>query len=215
MKFSTLIVFFILIISTSYSQVKLRGGMGVDYVSAPSLYDYFNQNFSQPNSQVGSFAAAVNFSAEADYPAGASYEIGLDFAYRLYSYNNINNLGKYNLGYHNLMPTLVNYYVINGEGYQFKFGGGVGARFLTANETLPSSPSTQTYTSAGIGFLLRAAGNTKISTSFYANILIDIRYDLNGEPKNNGTNLYNPAMKNKVNFNSFSAGVGLGITYYL
>lgn len=215
MKYFLFFCLSVLIVSTSFSQVRLRGGMGVDYVSAPSLYDYFNQNFGQPYSQLGSFAAAVNFSVEADYPAGANYEVGLDFAYRLYSYNNNNDLGKYNLGYHNLMPTLVNYYVINGEGYQFKFGGGIGARFLTANETLPGSPSTQTYTSTGIGFLLRAAGNTKIGGGFYANILIDIRYDLNGEPKNNGMNLYNPAMKRNVNFNSFSAGVGLGITYYL
>lgn len=215
MRSSALLAFLVLIISTSYSQIKLRGGMGVDYVSTPSLYDYFNQNFGQPNSQVGSFAAAVNFSFEADYEAAARYEIGLDFAYRLYSYNNTNDLGKYNLGYHNLMPTVVNYYVINGEGYQFKFGGGAGLRFLTADETLPGSPSTQTYTSTGIGFLLRAAGNTKISRSFYANILVDIRYDLNSEPKNNGKSLYNPAMKNNVNFNSLSAGVGLGITYYL
>lgn len=214
MKYITFLSLIVLTTSTLFSQIKFRGGMGVDYVSTPSLYDYFNQNFGQPNSQVGSFAAAVNFSAEADYTAGANYEVGLDFAYRLYSYNNNSDIGKYNLSYQNLMPTLVNYYVINGGGYQFKFGGGIGARFLTANETLPGSPSTQSYTSTGIGFLLRAAGNTKIGSSVYANILIDIRYDLNGEPKNNGTALYNPGMKKNVNFNSFSAGVGLGITYY-
>jgi hypothetical protein len=215
MKYLTLAIFVILIYSTSYSQVSFRAGMGVDYISSPSLYNYFNQNFSDPGSQIGSFRASVNFSGEADYGLSNKYELGLDLTYRLYSYNFSGSLGSYNLSYHNIMPTFVNYYVIKGDGYEFKFGGGLGIRFLSADENLPGTTTTQTYTSTGIGFLLRAAGNTKISDNLFASILFDIRYDLNGEPKYNGNNLYNAVDKSNVNFNSLSIGVGLGLVYYL
>jgi hypothetical protein len=215
MKYLTLTVLVVLFFSTAYSQVSLRAGMGVDYISAPSLYNYFNQNFSDPGSQVGSFSASVNFSGEADYKLSNKYELGLDLAYRIYSYNFSGSLGSYNLSYHNIMPTIVNYYVIIGEGYEFRFGGGLGIRFLSADENLPGTTTTQTYTSTGFGLLLRAAGNTKISNELFASILFDIRYDLNGEPKYNGDNLYNAVDQSNVNFNSLSIGVGLGLIYYL
>jgi hypothetical protein len=215
MKYLTLSILVILCFSTSYSQVSLRAGMGVDYISSPSLYNYFNQNFSEPGSQIGSFKAAVNFSGEADYKLSNKYELGLDLTYRLYSYNFSGSLGSYNLSYHNIMPTLVSYYVIEGDGYEFKFGGGPGIRFLSADESLPGTTTTQTYTSTGIGFLLRAEGNTKISSELFASVLFDVRYDLNGEPKYNGVNLYNAVDRSNVNFNSLSIGIGLGLTYYL
>ena len=217
MKYFTFITLLILAFSTSYSQVRLRGGMGVDYISDPSLYNYFNQNFATPGTQLKSFSASVNFSLEADYMITEKYEVGLDVAYRIYSYNYANALGTYDLTYHNLMPTIVNYYVINGGGYQFKFGGGVGIRFPNAREALPSTTSSQTqsYTGIGFGILLRASGNTQISNKLYANILFDIRYDFNRTLKNNGAKLYNRVDGSNVSFNSFSIGVGLGLTYYL
>ena len=86
---------------------------------------------------------------------------------------------------------------------------------LSADESLPGTTTTQTYTSTGIGFLLRAEGNTKISNELFASVLFDIRYDLNGEPKHNAINLYNAVDKSNVNFNSLSLGIGLGLTYYL
>lgn len=201
--------------ATSFSQVQVRGSMGVDFVSTPSLYDYINQNFAASNSQVGSFNAAIIFSGEVDYDVSSNYEIGLDLGYRLYSFNTQNTIGQYDLTYHSFMPTLVNYYVINGDGYQFKFGGGAGVRFLSADESIPGTGSTQTYSSTGFGILLRAAGNTRLSDNFYINIGLDARYDINGEPSNGGNNLFNFASNSKVNFNSLSLGLGLGLTYFL
>ena len=42
--------------------------------------------------------------------------------------------GRYELSYSVLMPTIINYYVIDGQGYNFKFGGGLGLRFASINE---------------------------------------------------------------------------------
>lgn len=215
MKYLSFITLTLLLFATSYSQVQVRGSMGVGFVSTSSLYDYLNQNFAPSNSQIGSFNAAIMFSGEVDYDVSSSYQVGLDLGYRLYSYNTQNGIGTYDLSYHNFMPTLVNYYVINGDGYQFKFGGGAGIRFLSADESLPASTSKQTYTSTGFGFLLRGAGNTRLSDKVYINISLDARYDINGEPANGGKTLFNYPANEKVNFNSLSVGLSLGLTYFL
>jgi len=215
MKYLSSLILAFLMFSVSYSQVEVRGSMGVDFVSTPSLYDYINQNFAASNNQVGSFNAAVMFSGEVDYDVSQTYEIGLDLGYRLYSYNTQNTFGTYDLKYHNFMPTLVNYYVINGEGYQFKFGAGAGIRFLSADESLPGTGTTQSYSSTGFGILLRGAGNTRLSNNVYINIGLDARYDFNGEPSNGGKSLYNFASKSNVNFNSLSVGLSLGLTFFL
>ncbi len=111
------------------------------------------------------------------------------------------------------MPSVLNYYVLNGNGYNFKFGGGAGIRFLSLNESLPGTGSTVNYSSTGFGLILRAEGNTAIAQNVYAHIAADVRYDLNGEPKNNSKNLYNRVLKENVNFSSLSFGIRLGISY--
>jgi hypothetical protein len=56
-------------------------------------------------------------------------------------------------------------------------------------------------------------GNTALGSNVYANITGDIRYDLNGTPKNNGNAILNQGSNNNVNLNSLSVGLSLGITY--
>ena len=111
------------------------------------------------------------------------------------------------------MPSILGYYVLNGTGYNFKFGGGAGVRLLSVDESLPGTGSSDNYSSTGYGFILRAEGNTAIAENVYAHIAADVRYDVNGEPENNGENLYNVVYKENVNFNSLSFGIRLGISY--
>jgi len=112
-----------------------------------------------------------------------------------------------------IMPSILNYYVLYGKGYNFKFGGGVGVRFLSVDESLPPTGSTENYSSVGYGFILRAEGNTAIAENVFAYIATDVRYDVNGEPKNNGEYLENNVYEENVNFNSLSFGLRLGISY--
>src|SRR3989304_5913425 len=101
MKYLKLFCMLLLVYSTSYSQIRIRASMGVDYVSTPSLYDYINQNYSASSNDLGSFKAAVNFSGEIDYAVTENYEVGIDFAYRLYSYTTSFGLQKYEMAYYN------------------------------------------------------------------------------------------------------------------
>jgi hypothetical protein len=211
-RFIALLVF-ISINQMVFAQISLRGGMGINFVSTPSLRDYLNViNSAQVNNQVATFNTAINFSGEVDFRAAKNYEVGVELAYLYNSFNFSPNGGRYELSYSVLMPTIVNYYVIDGQGYNFKFGGGLGLRLANINELQEFTQNANNYSSVGFGILLRALGNTALGSNVYANITGDIRYDLNGTPKNNGNAIQNGAVGN-VNLNSLSVGLSLGITY--
>jgi hypothetical protein len=207
------LLIFISINQMVFAQISLRGGMGINFVSTPSLRDYLNViNSAQVNNQLATFNTAINFSGEVDFRAAKNYEVGVELAYLYNSFNFSPNGGRYELSYSVLMPTIVNYYVIDGQRYNFKFGGGLGLRLANINELQEFTQNANNYSSVGFGILLRALGNTALGSNVYANITGDIRYDLNGTPKNNGNAIQNGALGN-VNLNSLSVGLSLGITY--
>jgi len=213
MKPLKIILFLILCSAGAYAQYSVRAGMGISFLDAPSLIDYININFAPANQQLASFTTAINFNGEFDYSINETYQAGVDFNYFLNSYNFSSINGIYKMDYNILMPTLVNYYVISGAGYSFKFGGGIGPRFVSVSEQLPGTPSATNYTSTGFGFLARADGNTLLSKDLFANIGVDFKYDINGKPANGGKYLYNSATSENVNFNMFSVVIRLGLTY--
>ncbi len=213
MKYLYSLLFILTLTSTAFSQYDLRAGMGIVWASTPSLTDYLNQNFNSPDQQLGTFNTAIVFSGEAGYMLNDHYEISFETAYLINSHTFTYSLGDYNLNYDIIMPSVLNYYVIKGNGFSFKFGGGLGLRFVSAKEHLPGIPVTTTYTSTGFGIVGRVDGNTILSGNLYANIGFDLRYDLNGEPKNGENYMVNNVYHKNVNFNSFSAGIRLGLTY--
>lgn len=198
--------------TSALSQVALRASMGIDLLNTPSLNDYINLNHTQGGDRLPDFNASVIFSLEGGYFISNSHLVAIEAAYLINSYTASGFVGKYEMSYGVIMPSLLTYYVVDGEGYNFKFGGGLGIRFLNADESLPASGTTQTYTSTGYGFLLRAEGNTLLGGNIYANIGAQARYDFNGEPTNNGTPL-SDVTQERVNFNAFSVGLSLGISY--
>jgi len=209
--YSLLIIFFIS--KFSFAQIELSASMGIDFVNSPSLYDYLNQNFPVQGEILEGFNSAIVFSGEAGYMISESYQQALEVGYLINSYISSGLNGQYELSYRNLLLSYLNYYVIAGEGYNFKLGGGFGLRFISADESLPGTGITKTFSSTGIGFLLRAEGNTLLGGNVYAKIGAQACYDLNGEPENNGTHLYNYAAEEIVNFNSLSVGLSLGVSY--
>jgi hypothetical protein len=197
-----------IIISTAYPQNEIRASMGINFGSTPSLKDYINQIAGYQ--ELGSFISSIIFSGEYDRQMSKTYDLGFELGYLINSVT-FTTFGTYDFSYHIIMPTVTSYYVIRGNGYNFKFGGGAGVRIISADESIPASPSATNYTSIGPGFLLRIAGNTRLSNNFYAYISGDLRYDLNGDLK--GWIEHHPTINNQVNLNTFSAGVGLGVTY--
>jgi hypothetical protein len=204
-----LIPFFMIAISIfSYAQKlnEVRASMGIDFVSTPKLKNYLEANYTD---KLGDFSSAVNFSGSYSRMIGENKQLEFELGYLLNSYNASSDLGSYDVTYSLIMPTIIYNFLITGKGYNFKFGGGAGLRFLSATEKLPSDPNDYNYSSLGYGLVLRAAGNTAISQDVYAYIGADVRYDIISEPNKSaeGNSL------GDVNFSSLSFGVRLGISY--
>jgi hypothetical protein len=205
-----ILISFIVIIafvsSIAQTQNEVRGSMGIDFVSIPSLKEYIDQ---LPYEELTDFNAAVNFSVSYGRMISESYQLQAELGYLLYSFNSNGIDGQYDLTYSLLMPSILNYYVLNGTGYNFKFGGGVGLRYLSIDESLPGTGSSDNYSSTGYGFILRTEGNTAIAENVYAHIAADVRYDIisEAEPSTLGNKI------GDVNFSSLSFGLRLGISY--
>ncbi len=181
--------------------------MGIDFVSVPDLKDYLERNYTDVLSD---FSSAVNFSGSFGQMIGKTSQLELELGYLLNSYNESSLGGNYDLTYSLLMPSLLYNYVLNGKGYNFKFGLGTGIRILSITEKLPTGQMIdENYSSFGYGFILRAEGNTAIAENVFAHIGADVRYDVIGKPDENAeTNSIG-----NVNFSSLSFGIRLGISY--
>jgi hypothetical protein len=216
MKKKLLILLFILVNNFSFAQIELKGTMGINFISFPSLQDYLNENYAPSDAQLGTFNSAVIFTGEVGTFLNTDFEMGIEIPYQIYSYTENVGLGQYELAYNSLMPSVMAYYVLVGNGYNFKFGGGAGIRFVSVTESKKWQGTEDSYSSTGFGGLLRVEGNTALAENVYANIGFDLRYDVNGEPENsNGDKLVNNVKGENVNFDTFSLGVKLGISYLI
>jgi hypothetical protein len=211
-------IFCLLIFAANFSlaQIELKGTMGINFLSFPSVQDYLNENFAPSDAQLSTFNSAVIFTGEVGTFLSNEFEMSIEIPYQIYSYTENVGLGQYELAYNSLMPSVMAYYVLRGSGYNFKFGGGAGIRFVSVTESKKWQGTEDSYSSTGFGGLLRVEGNTALAENVYANIGLDLRYDLNGEPENsNGNTLVNNVKGENVNFDTFSLGVKLGISYLI
>ena len=217
MKNIVLLLLLVLFDVNIFAQVEIKGSMGINFLSIPSLTDYINQgDLTPPNRELGTFNSAVIFSGEIGTFINKDIEVSLEVPYQIYSYTENIGLGQYELAYNLVSPSLLAYYVISGNGYNFKFGGGAGPRFVSLTEKKKWQGTEVSFSSIGFGGLLRIEGNTVLSDNVYANIGLDLRYDLNGEPENgSGTKLTNVVQNEVVNMNTFSMGLRLGISYLI
>jgi hypothetical protein len=216
MKKTTLFFLIIIISNFTLAQIELKGTMGINFLSIPSVQDYINENFAPSNAQLNTFNSAVIFTGEVGTFLNNSFELSIEIPYQIYSYTENVGPGQYELAYNSVLPSVMAYYVLLGTGYNIKFGGGTGVRFVNVTEGKKWQGTEESFSSIGFGGLLRAEANTALAENVYANIGVDIRYDINGEPENsNGNTLVNNVKGENVNFDTFSLGVKLGISYLI
>jgi hypothetical protein len=214
MKKTILFILFMIFPQFSLAQIELKGTMGINFLSFPSVQDYINENYAPSGGELNTFNSAVIFTGEVGTFLNKSFELSIEVPYQIYSYTENVGPGQYELAYNSVLPSLMAYYVLLGSGYNIKFGGGAGVRFVNVTEGKKWQGTEDTFTSVGFGGLLRAEANTALAENVYANLGFDLRYDVNGEPENsNGNTLVNNVKGEKVNFDTFSLGVKLGISY--
>ena len=194
-----------LIFSSAYSQYDINGGMGLNFFSAPDLRDYINANFATTD-ELQSFNTSADFFGEFGYNFNDSYQLSIEYTQNLYSFNSNGIGGIYDLKLTQHKPSIIGYYLITGVGYKFKFGGGLGIRFVTAEEKIPGLTQVLEYSTSGFGILLKTQGDTKLGGDFYALISGELRYEILGD--------LDFSSGNTVNLNSFGVALKLGLAYY-
>ncbi len=199
-----LILLFFFTIGVSKAQVDISAGMGVGFVYAPSLNNYIEY---WEQSDVQPFSSAAEFYCEIDYSIFNNLQLGVEYIYSLWNYNT-DSFGNYSLNYTHQKPSILAYYILAGEGYKFKFGGGFGPRFISLSEKYIV---IEKYIASGFGVLIKAQGHTALGDNVYANIGTTVRYDAPGEPENNGNKLKRTEV---VNINSFSIIINIGLSYF-
>ena len=192
---------------------ELSATMGIDFMSTPAFRDYINQNY-VPGEEISDFNSAVQFTLKYGRLLNPNFMIAGEVGYQIFSYNNFSISGQYDISINTILPSFLAYYVIGGDGYNFKLGGGAGIKFLYITEKIPGDPNLYYYLASGFGLLLRGEGTTRIDGNLHAHIGADIRYDLAGKPEKRGENLSTIKTFEQVEFNSLIFGVRLGLSYY-
>ncbi len=191
------------------AQVDVATGMGISFVTNSSLNQYLENNWA--SEEVNAFNSSAEFFLELNYSISPSFQLGIEDVYTLYSFNNSVGFMNYELEYGQHKPSLLAYYVMSGEGYKFKFGGGAGIRIVDLSE---KKIITENYSTIGFGFLFRAQAHTRLGGNFYANVGTTMRFDFPGEPSNGDSKIYDGVSNSYVNLTSFSVSVDLGVSYF-
>jgi hypothetical protein len=213
MKRLFLILFLFVSINIVAQNNEISTTMGIDFMSTPSFRDYINQNYTD-GEEMSDFNSAVQFTIKYGKFLTPGFMIAGEIGYQIYSYNNFSGLGQYDVSLNHILPSLLAYYVIAGEGYNFKIGGGAGLRLLYFTEKLPGDANATDYTATGFGLILRGEGTTRIDGNLHAHIGGDVRYDLGGKPEPGESSSSSNRSFEEVEFNSLIVGVRLGISYY-
>lgn len=193
-----------------FAQWDVSLSMGLDFKSVPNFRDYVNMNFPSSVNQVSTFKSAVAFGLEIDRKINKSFAMGLEYNMQVDSYiSSTGVVGVYDISYTIHRPSILAYYVVPGEGYQFKFGGGIGYRYVSLKEKILAESD---YNASGFGFILKAEGNTKLANNLYALIGSNLRYDSTGDLSDGSRKIVNNSTGENLNLNSISFGIYLGVT---
>lgn len=195
-----------------FAQWDFSLAMGIDYKSIPTYRDYINYNFAPVNNKLKSFNTSVNFSSEVGYLINQKFQLGLEYSLIIDSYSTVFSTGGiYDISFVMHRPSLIGYYVISGNGYKFKFGGGLGLRTASLNEEIITKTN---YKTNGIGLLAKAEANTLLSGNFYVLMGFDFRYDFTKDLETTtGKKIVNLVNNENVNLTYISVGIKIGVTY--
>ena len=178
---------FVLLSCRIFPQIDVKATLGVNFLAMPGLRDYLNYYYAG-SQQLGVSSTAVHFSGEVDYQF-EKMQVGFDLSSETNSYNLDQVYAQYKLSYGIIQPSLMVYRLIPGEGYKFRFGVGVGPRFLTVKETQLYLTTENSYTTTGWGIVGRIDASTALANSVYAYLGGDIGFNYLGVPSSGNRKL--------------------------
>ncbi len=190
---------------------SIYGGMGISIADAPGLVHYLNM-LDYPT-VLSDFATDVEFFGGVEFPLSFEWGGALEYSYLFKSYTlPTGDAGTYSVFYSMHMPTVMAHYVVTGEGYFLKFGGGFGYHTGSLEQKDPYGNDI-TYSAHGIGLKAQAVGETAFDEHLYGYIGGDMRWEIMGKLKSdNGTVLQNQGQV--ASLSMFVVGLNFGVIYY-
>lgn len=192
-------------------------GLGVAAHSAPSIVNYINAvAHPSPDQKLDQFSTAAEFYAVPELQVAKDWSLGIEYSLLIKSYalQDQSGFSRSEMSYQVQMPSLLVHYLVFGEGYRVKLGGGVGYHFVQFDQRFPTNGTSETLRTGGLGIKLDAIGNTKFDESFYGSIGFDLRWDFLGTLSRSGADAQvarSTAALPQMNF--FNAGVKFGVTF--
>jgi len=197
--------------------ISFSAGMGINGHSATSTADYISTilQLREPD-RIGDFTSAIEFFAAPEFQISDDWSLGLEYSYMVKSYRLSSTAGpgisEFSTSVH--MPTVVLHYLVPGEGYWLKLGGGVGYYLGSFSQALFGSGQEETYRASAPGLKLEVVGNTMFDDSFYGYIGVDLRWAF--DETFSDADGHTPSCQGlSPGLGFFNVGLKLGVTLFL
>jgi hypothetical protein len=201
-------------VNTFYKSFSL--GMGITYSNNPSVLDYIendvpNYSVITSDSRLSEFSTGVKFFAGAEFQVKKKFSVKADYSYHIKSFE-VQQFTTYQYTIHNHEPTLMGYYLIQDEYSFIKLGLGLG--YVQNSFTRTLGALSRTYSSNGFKIKSEGIINLQLGKNVSSLISGEIFHINLSDLKIDNDYLLNTSGE-KVNANSFGAGVNLGIEFYI
>lgn len=196
----------------------LTAGLGINAHFAHTVANYINL-IAQPrlDQRVDIIVSAPEFFASSDLQFSDEWSAGVEYSLfvKSYSIEDRSGYARSEFSYQVHMPTILVHWLMFGEGYRVKVGGGVGYHFCSFRQQFQPYGNDETLKSAGPSFKLEVVGNTKFDETFYGSIGLDLRWDSLGTLGRREPGLSVDRAGELPAMSFFNAGIKFGVTFQL
>ena len=163
-------------------------GLGVQAHGASSLADYINRiALPSYNDRLSEFTTVPELFVSPEFQVSDEWSVGIDYGYlvRSYAISGV-GVGPSQFDYAVHTPTAIVHYLIPGNGYWVKLGGGVGYHFGEFSQRLYGSNESVVFRAKGLGMKLDAVADTKFDDHLYGSFELDLRWAIGGSFRGGG-----------------------------
>jgi hypothetical protein len=195
----------------SANKFDIAAGMGVKAISISDVINYINSF--KPIERENNISIAPEFYISPEMQISENLGLKLEYSYLIRTFDEtIATGGSYSFTIAVNSPTVILHYLVKGNGYYFKLGGGLGYRFGSFSQKLISTDEL-TYSSKGVGLKVDVAGHTTLGGNLYAVIGAGLSADFMSDLKDDNGN-YLTNLNKKFSLGSVGAGLSFGLSYY-
>lgn len=196
----------------------IAAGLGITEADASDMVDYLNTYLAASDERMSRFTTATEFFAAPEYRLSGMFSLTLEYSYLLKSYELSRwDYGTLTLTYGIHMPTLMLQRVVDGDGYAFKFGGGLGWYFGSMSEKLSVYGAERNARSSGPALALDIEGNSSLGDNLSVYLGADARFASLPELKDGDGRTVTfhdrSGAGRTLSLSFFSAGIKLGLLY--